>query len=325
MKQPSKRPLADNPEQGHRGGVRTETLSAIHDGRRIDNVLLSFIKGAPRSLIYKLLRSGQVRINGRRAKPHARVATGDRIRIPPTEMHDRQDRPIPPSRLQSLQNATVYEDENYLVVDKPSGMSCHAGSGVRYGLIEIMRESRPQVERLDLAHRIDRETSGLVLLTKNLDALHHFQTQLDSNDVVKEYRTLLRGRIDSGIVDIEQPLGVERNQGTERRTSVSQSGKAAHTKIIERRFVGPHTAATVAITTGRMHQIRAHMEHLGHPVAGDRRYGNKQFNQQLKALGLRRLFLHAARLEFNHPGGRVSATARLPAELEAVLTQLAAV
>ena len=310
------------PAPGNSSRVRVETLDETHAGRRIDNVLLSLLKGAPRSLVYNLLRSGQVRVNGKRAKPHLRMSSGDRIRIPPLEDNQAPAGSIPAHRVDAIANCKVYENANYLVVDKPAGLACHAGTGIRFGLIELLRQLRPDIKRLDLAHRIDRDTSGLVVLGKNLAALQSFQQQLLSGTVTKRYIALVRGHLADDLTTIDAALNIERSEQGERLSRVDDRGKSASTSVLERELVRQNTLVNLAIHTGRMHQIRAHMQHLGHPVAGDRLYGNAGFNREMKRAGLKRLFLHATHLAFSDNGDTIAVDAGLPPTLTEVREKL---
>ena len=294
-----------------------------HAGRRLDNVLLNQLKGAPRSLVYKLVRSGQVRVNGRRARPHQRLEAGDVVRIPPRGDAGSNAGPaaIPVSRTEALQARVLHEDDHYLVIDKPAGLASHAGSGLHYGAIEIMRAARPEIERLDLAHRLDRETSGCLLMCKDLASLKAANAAIADRASSKFYRALLRGRPAAGLESIDASLDTVRVRG-ERHVRAGKQGKHARTVIELRTPVGPHTLVELRLITGRMHQIRAHARHIGHPVAGDPRYGDAAFNEAMAGLGLERLFLHAARLRLELPNHVLDVEAPLPRELTAVLDNL---
>ncbi len=305
-----------------RSAVRLVTIGAEQAGRRLDNVLLSQLRHAPKSLIYKLLRSGQVRINGGRAKPDYRVAAGDVLRIPPVSARSSDPTHVPAARRAALEAAVIFEDSSWIVVNKPSGVACHGGSGRPYGVIEIMRALRPDLTRLDLGHRLDRETSGCLLLSKDLAALHAFHDALRERNTVKQYTTLLRGRLAPDLGRIDASLAMRREAGSERRAAVTDDGKPAATVIESQQACGAHTLVTLRLETGRMHQIRAHARHIGHPVAGDRDYGDKDFNREMRALGLERLFLHAGRLAFDHLSYPLDVSAPLPDALAAVVARL---
>ncbi len=307
-----------------RSAVRLERVADGDAGRRLDNFLLSRLKDAPKSLVYKLVRSGQVRVNGGRVKPDYRLIAADEIRIPPVEEHASGDGPasVPAARVEQLQSCVRFEDEHFIVLDKPAGLACHGGSGIRYGVIELARAMRPQVERLDLAHRLDRDTSGCLVLCKEMGHLRAFHDALRENRVSKHYQALLRGNLPDTLKRIELALGTVRGADGERRAAADADGKLAETVIEARWPAGAHTLAELRLVTGRMHQIRAHALAVGHPVAGDPRYGQADFNSELQALGLRRLFLHACRVEFTVGGRRIAVEAPLPTELAGVLERL---
>ena len=293
-------------------GVRSVTVSDDREGQRLDNFLLGQLKGAPRSLIYKLVRSGQVRINGKRAKPDSRLDGGDIVRIPPVTLGPPADRgEAAPALLERLAASIVFEDERLLALNKPSGVASHGGSGISFGAIEALRQLRPQ-QSLELVHRLDRDTSGLLIVAKKraalveLQALMREDSETRSSGIRKKYLALLVGRLAGENFTVDAPLEVGLRQGGERHVRVGQGGKesVSHFHLIERR--GGHSYVDVRIDTGRTHQIRVHAAHLGHPVAGDDKYGEKEINKRLKEqAGLKRLFLHAASLEFSLDGGKV--------------------
>jgi 23S rRNA pseudouridine955/2504/2580 synthase len=293
-------------------GVRSVTVSDDRDGQRLDNFLLGQLKGAPRSLIYKLVRSGQVRINGKRAKPDSRLDGGDIVRIPPVTLGPPADRgEAAPALLERLAASIVFEDERLLALNKPSGVASHGGSGISFGAIEALRQLRPN-QSLELVHRLDRDTSGLLIIAKKraalveLQALMREDSETRSSGIRKKYLALLVGRLAGENFTVDAPLEVGLRQGGERHVRVGQGGKESisHFHLIERR--GGHSYVDVRIDTGRTHQIRVHAAHLGHPIAGDDKYGEKDINKRLKEqIGLKRLFLHAASLEFSLDGGKV--------------------
>ncbi len=293
-------------------GVRTVTVSDDRDGQRLDNFLLGQLKGAPRSLIYKLVRSGQVRINGKRAKPDSRLDGGDIVRIPPMTLAEPGEKAEAPAAfLQRLSAAIVFEDDRLLALNKPSGVASHGGSGISFGAIETLRQLRPN-QSLELVHRLDRDTSGLLIVAKKRAALIELQTlmredsETRSAGIRKKYLALLVGRLAGEHFTVDAPLEVGLRQGGERHVRIQNGGKesVSHFHLIERR--GGHSYVDVRIDTGRTHQIRVHAAHLGHPVAGDDKYGEKEVNRRFKEqTGLKRLFLHAASLEFSLDGGKV--------------------
>ena len=276
-------------------------------GQRLDNFLLGQLKGAPRSLVYKLVRSGQVRVNGGRAKAERKLEVGDEVRVPPVNLNEIGDSAPPPtSFLQRMEAAIVFEDARLLVINKPSGVASHGGSGISHGAIETMRALRPN-QNLELVHRLDRDTSGLLIMAKKRSALTELQALMreDRGGIQKRYLTLLVGRMPDGVMSVDAPLHVGLRQGGERHVQVNPAGKPSlsHFRVLERR--GGHSYCEVRIETGRTHQIRVHALHIGHAVAGDDKYGDPAVNKRLREqIGLKRLFLHAASLEFALDAGK---------------------
>ena len=310
-------------------GVKMVTVPEDRDGQRLDNFLLLQFKGAPRSLIYKLVRSGQVRINGKRAKPDSRLVGGDEVRLPPVKLNEPGEvRPTPQGLLDRLAASIVFEDKALLAVNKPSGLATHGGSGISHGLIEALRALRPG-EPLELVHRLDRDTSGVILVAKKRSALLELQQLMrggeDDEGPGKKYLALLVGRVPNGTLTVDRPLEKSLLQGGERRVRVDPAGKpsVSHFKVIER--LAGHSFCEVRIETGRTHQIRVHAAHLGHPVAGDDKYGDEAANKRLsQQVGLKRLFLHAASIEFALEKGSKPylINAPLSDDLKAVLDRL---
>lgn len=303
--------------------VRVAAITSADAERRLDNFLLAALKGAPRSLIYKLVRSGQVRVNGGRVKPDHRLRAGDQVRIPPVTAPPPDGvTTIPIARIRELESRILYEDAHTIVLDKPAGLACHGGSGLRYGVIEIMRAARPDLARLDLAHRLDRDTSGCLVLCKDLESLRLVNTAIRERQTVKHYVALMRGRLAPGLRRIDATLSIARDRAGERRATVEDSGKAASTVVDAVDACGPHSLVHLQLITGRMHQIRAHARHIGHPIAGDRHYGDPDFDRELELHGLDRLFLHAAHIAVSTPRWHIDVTAPLPADLAAVAARL---
>lgn len=326
---------SDSPERPS-GGVRLVRVVDDRDGQRLDNFLLGQLKGAPRSLIYKIVRSGQVRVNGGRARPDTKLAGGDEIRIPPVRLAEPGE-VKPPSRglLDAMAASIVFEDARLLAISKPSGVASHGGSGISFGVIETLRALRPG-EPLELAHRLDRDTSGLMVIVKKRSALRELQALMreDTNSgaggLRKRYLALLAGRMPDGTMSVDLPLHVGLRQGGERHVQVvsdsDPEGKASlsHFKVLERRQ--GHSYCEVRIETGRTHQIRAHAQHIGHPVTGDDKYGDVEVNKRLRGqVGLKRLFLHAASFEFALDGGQTPyvLSAPLATDLAEVLDRMA--
>jgi len=314
------------------GGVRLVKVPAERAGQRLDNFLLGQLKGAPKSLLYKIIRSGQVRVNGGRADASTRLEDGDAVRIPPVRLPASGERPAPGRRLLELMAASiVFEDARLIAINKPSGVASHGGSGVSSGVIETLRALRPG-QALELVHRLDRDTSGLLLIAKQRMALTRLQAllregrgEIGQGGIEKRYLALLCGHLPGGVLRVDAPLHVGLRQGGERHVAVHPSGKPALSefRVLERR--GGQSWCEVLIHSGRTHQIRVHAQHIGHPVAGDGKYGDALLNQRLAArTGLGRLALHAASLQFSLGDGApdYALSAPLPAELAAVLDRL---
>jgi 23S rRNA pseudouridine955/2504/2580 synthase len=315
-----------------RAAARTVVVSDDRDGQRLDNFLLGQLKGAPRSLVYKLVRSGQVRVNGGRAKADRRLEGGDEVRIPPVRLEAAAERGTPArGLLEAMEASILFEDARLLVVDKPSGVASHGGSGISFGAIETLRALRPN-QSLELVHRLDRDTSGVLVVAKKRSALSELQALMREDSgpgrgggLRKRYLALLTGRMPDGVMSVDAPLHVGLRQGGERHVQVDAAGKPSlsHFRMLERR--GGQSYCEVRIETGRTHQIRAHARHIGHPVAGDDKYGDPEVNKRLRdQAGLKRLFLHAASLEFALDDGKTPyvLSAPLPPDLLAVLDNL---
>ncbi|MGO0999465.1 RluA family pseudouridine synthase [Lysobacter sp. CA196] len=307
-------------------GARTVRVPDDREGQRLDNFLLGQLKGAPRSLIYKLVRSGQVRVNGGRAKAERKLEAGDEVRIPPVRLSEAGDKPTPPKGfMDALDAAIVFEDARLLALNKPSGVASHGGSGISFGAIETLRALRPG-QTLELVHRLDRDTSGLLIVAKKRSALTEMQALMrEEGGIAKRYLALLTGRMPEGVMSVDAALHIGLRQGGERHVQVHRDGKPSlsHFKVLERR--GGQSYCEVRIETGRTHQIRVHAQHIGHPVAGDDKYGEVEANKRLREqAGLKRLFLHASTLEFALDGGREPylLNAPLAPELVEVLDRL---
>lgn len=305
--------------------ARFIVVADADEGQRIDNYLLAQLKGVPKSHIYRILRTGEVRVNKGRCKPTYRVCGGDSIRIPPLRLGETQPVARPAERLLAeIDSRILHEDKGLLVVNKPSGLAVHGGSGLRFGLIEALRALRPDAPFLELGHRLDRDTSGCVLIAKKRSVLRAFHELLRSGDIDKRYLALLRGRWQGGERRVDAPLQKNTLQSGERMVRVAAGGKPALSVF---RPVTVHAAASlveVSPITGRTHQLRVHAAHIGCPIAGDEKYGNADFNEQMGGLGLKRLFLHASALSFTLPGtGQVlSVSAPLDDGLRTVLDNM---
>jgi len=297
--------------------------------QRIDNFLMRVWRQVPKSHIYRLLRKGEVRVNGKRAKPELRLQVGDKVRLPPIRL-EQVEGPLPPSRsLQSaIEAAVIYEDKDILVVNKPAGIAVHGGSGLSHGVIEGLRASRPDLTELELVHRIDRETSGCLLIAKRRAALRELHARLREREMDKRYLALVCGKWTLGTKKLDMPLKTNEKQGGERLVRVHPDGQSAESTFKRIESYGKWaTLMEVHIGTGRTHQIRVHAAYARHPVAGDEKYGDRDTNDALKqAFGLRRMFLHAHSLSFIRPGTDepFSISAPLSEELQAVLDKLSA-
>ncbi|TVO53483.1 RluA family pseudouridine synthase [Denitromonas halophila] len=302
--------------------VRHEQIDAESEGQRIDNYLMRVLKGVPKSHIYRLLRSGQVRVNGRRASQTYKLQVEDVVRIPPVQVSTASEHRVVP-----VGNAlpVIYEDDALLVLDKPAGQAVHGGSGVSFGVIEQLRKQRPDARLLELAHRLDRETSGLLIVAKKRTALAALHELMRNGGIEKHYITVVSGRWMNPREHIRAPLYKYLTADGERRVRVQADGKVAHSIVTLRRRWKTMSELGVELKTGRTHQIRVHLTNHGFPLVGDDKYGDFALNKRLaKESGLARMFLHAARLQFVHPltGKEIRVEAPLPPELQAFLNQL---
>jgi 23S rRNA pseudouridine955/2504/2580 synthase len=294
-------------------------------GQRVDNFLARILKGVPRSHVYRIVRSGEVRVNSRRVDATHRLAAGDRVRVPPIRTATRDDaartRAVPKSAVPIL-----YEDDVLLALDKPSGLAVHGGSGVSYGAIEALRALRPEARFLELVHRLDRDTSGVLLIAKKRSALTTLHAQLREGRVGKRYLALALGAWTKGHRSVKAALADFTLASGERRVRVREDGRYAHTEFsLVRRYAG-YSLVTAELKTGRTHQIRVHLQHLNHPIAGDDKYGDFERNRALAKEGLKRMFLHAARVAIDHPvtGERLVIESPLPPDLQKFLDTLPA-
>jgi 23S rRNA pseudouridine955/2504/2580 synthase len=261
------------------------------EAQRIDNFLLRELKGVPKSHVYRVLRSGEVRVNSGRVKPDYRLRAGDRVRLPPIRVSEKK----PSARPHDF--PVAYEDASILVIDKPAGVAVHGGSGVSFGVIESLRAARPQAKLLELAHRLDRDTSGLLLIAKKRTALVELHRMLRDGEVRKIYLAVVKGALAQKTLELRESLHKYVTSAGERRVSVNEQGLAALTRVTRLKKTADFSLLEVELLTGRTHQIRVHLAHAGHPIVGDDKYGDFALNRQLKA----RLMLHAARLAFRHP------------------------
>ncbi|MDQ7988147.1 MAG: RluA family pseudouridine synthase [Candidatus Dactylopiibacterium sp.] len=304
--------------------VRRVCVAEEDAGQRIDNYLLRECKGVPRSHIYRVLRSGEVRVNGGRISQTYRLAVGDEVRIPPIRVAERAVVDVPLVAAARHDLPIVFEDDALLVIDKPAGLAVHGGSGLSFGLIELLRQQRPQAKFLELAHRLDRETSGLLIVGKKRAALNAIQDGMRQGGLEKRYLTMVAGAWRNPLQHIRAPLYKYLTPEGERRVMVREDGKPSHSivRLVARweRF----SLVEVELKTGRTHQIRVHLASQGFPLLGDDKYGDFPLNKVLAREGLARMFLHAAQLAFTHPvsGERIRLEAPLPPELAAFVRQV---
>ncbi|NQY26762.1 MAG: 23S rRNA pseudouridine(955/2504/2580) synthase RluC [Piscirickettsiaceae bacterium] len=300
-------------------------ISAAQAGQRIDNFLLTLEKGVPKSRIYRAIRKGEVRVNKGRIKQTYKIQAGDTIRVPPLRTSEKSAKSFVGSHVrQQLSDCVLFEDDDLLVLNKPPGLAVHAGSNIDQGIIEALRIIRDDLPYLELVHRLDRDTSGCLLITKNRHALVNLQNQMRDHEINKRYLTLLKGSWSQGERLVEQPLLKNTVLSGERMVQINPEGKYAKTVFIPIESFPQAQLTEVVLYTGRTHQIRVHSQHLGHPVAGDDKYGHRNFNKETKKLGLKRMFLHAWKLDIKHPTTEkvLNLIAPLPTQLQNVVNRL---
>lgn len=286
-------------------GVRLVEVAPEFAGQRIDNFLITYLKGVPKTLIYRILRKGEVRVNKGRIKPEYKLQAGDVVRVPPVRVPER-DEPVPVAQglLQRLEAAIVHEDKGLIVLNKPAGIAVHGGSGLSFGVIEAFRQLRPYAKELELVHRLDRDTSGLLMIAKKRSMLRHLHEQLRGDGVDKRYMALVRGNWPTAQKQVRAPLLKSNLRSGERMVEVNEEGKEALTLFkVLRRFGDFATMVEARPITGRTHQIRVHALHAGHCIAGDPKYGDEDFSREIRDLGGKRLFLHAYALTVPLPDG----------------------
>jgi 23S rRNA pseudouridine955/2504/2580 synthase len=319
--------LSEQPEGQVREAVRHVEVTEDQAGVRLDNFLTRLLNGVPRSRIFRIVRRGEVRVNGKRASPETRLQTGDKVRVPPVSLPSPDAPPpvarVPRSLIETVREAIITENDRLIVINKPAGIAVHGGSGVSFGIIEALRAARPE-ETLELVHRLDRDTSGCLLVARKPAALRVLHALMREGQVEKGYLALVKGPWDLGKKRIDVPLNTDSRMGGERMVRVQAGGKSAVSTFSPVQFFRNRASVVeVDLATGRTHQIRVHAAHVGHPVAGDDKYGDKDFNARMREEGLTRMFLHSHRISFDWPnGGDFSASAPLPADLAAVLDAL---
>ncbi len=284
--------------------VQLVEIDAEHVGQRLDNYLLARLRGVPRSLVYRIVRGGEVRVNSARARPEQRLERGDKVRIPPVRVADRPVVMPGKGLIETLAERILYEDDGLLVVNKPSGLAVHGGSGLSLGLIEALRSIRGDARSLELVHRLDKDTSGCVLIAKKRAVLRHLHAALRAGTITKTYSTLVQGRWPKRRTRVAVALEKNTVSSGERVVRADENGKASETLFRVVRVFREASLLEAQPVTGRTHQIRVHAQLSGHPVAGDEKYGDREFNRHLRDFGLRRLFLHASSLSFSLADGR---------------------
>ncbi|MEP0354906.1 MAG: 23S rRNA pseudouridine(955/2504/2580) synthase RluC [Paraglaciecola sp.] len=305
--------------------VQFITVDPDLEGQRIDNFLRTLLKGVPKSLIYRILRKGEVRVNKKRVKPEYKLCANDELRIPPVRVSEPTTLPSTKlDKVSSLEKGIIYEDDWIIVLNKPSGTAVHGGSGLSFGVIEGLRALRPQQKFLELVHRLDRDTSGCLLIAKRRSALKNLHEQLRDRKVDKRYQALVAGEWPANRFKVKAPLLKNTLKSGERMVLVNDEGKPSETRYRILELFNEATLVEASPITGRTHQIRVHCLHAGHPIACDDRYGDTEFETRTKNLGLNRLFLHAHSLAFIHPNTeeRVSFKAPLEFQLVNVLKRL---
>lgn len=286
--------------------AKSVIISSDNAGQRLDNFLISHIKNVPRKHIYKLIRTGQVRINSSRSKPSSKLNINDKVRIPPISLTESLKPTINKDQIKIMKEKLIYEDKYIIVFNKPSSFSVHSGTNTGYGLIDVIRKFRKDFERLDLLHRLDKETSGCIIITKSYESLKIFQKKIKNKEINKKYLCLVKGRWNAKI-----------KKSTHRLTRDSKTVDAeTHFKVIK--YYKNSTLLEAELITGRYHQIRKHCEILNHPIIGDKKYGDRALNKLYKERGLSRIFLHASRIKF-YLNKEIIVECPLPIELESFL------
>lgn len=322
-------PLSKNsqsPPPLSKPSVQMLEIDGEQGGQRIDNFLLKLLKGVPKSHIYRILRKGEVRVNKGRVKAEYRLQAGDLVRVPPVRTSQNNDAQPNPSTqiLDLIQSQVLHEDKDLFVINKPSGVAVHGGSGIQYGVIEAMRTLYPQLKNLELVHRLDRETSGCLIITKKNSALRNLHEQIRNHKVFKLYLALVKGRFHDHNRKADFPLLKNVQRSGERIVMVDPLGKPSQSIFSSLQTYEKSSLVKVQTITGRTHQIRVHAAHMGFPLAGDEKYGDGDFNREMRQLGLKRLFLHASEIRFISPatGLELCISAPLKGVLGDVLNQL---
>lgn len=319
--------LSKTRNQFNPAAVNLLTVDEASEGQRIDNFLAKILKGVPKSHIYRILRSGEVRVNSKRVDSSAKLNLGDQVRVPPVRMAQQpQAESVAKPQVSKFDDAIIFEDEALLVIDKPAGFAVHGGSGISRGVIEQLRLERPHAKFLELVHRLDRETSGVLLLAKKRAALVNLHDAIRNNQTDKRYLVLVHGKWTDQKRRVKLPLHKFVLSSGERRVAVQDDGQDSETIFYLRKPLGEFTLLEAQLVTGRTHQLRVQLSHLGFPIAGDDKYGDFSLNKSLQKRGLKRMFLHSAETNLRHPanGEKLKLIAPLPKELEKFVQVLSA-
>jgi 23S rRNA pseudouridine955/2504/2580 synthase len=309
------------PEGTRHSAVRKIRIDDEMAGQRIDNFLRRELPGVPKGRLYRILRRGEVRVNGGRVRAEYKLQVGDEVRVPPARISSGPG-DAPAGQVSDLEGRILFEDKRLLVIDKPSGLAVHGGSGISHGVIELLRTSRPHLPDLSLVHRLDRETSGCLVLAKRRSVLRQLHEKFRNGEVEKNYLALAVGDWQLGEQLVDAPLLVQHRKNGERHVVVSGGGKVAQTRIRLSRTFGRYSLLQCEPLSGRTHQIRVHALHMGHPLAGDERYGDAEANREARKLGLKRLFLHAQSIAFTgEKGNDLHFTSPLASDLEKFLSR----
>jgi 23S rRNA pseudouridine955/2504/2580 synthase len=318
-----KQEIQTTPSGERSSGVRFITVGADSDGQRLDNFLQRELRGVPKSRIYRMVRKGEVRINKGRAKAQTRLHQGDSVRVPPITERAPAPARVAGRQAAALESAVLHEDRDLVVINKPSGMAVHGGSGLSFGVVEAMRTLRPEWAELSLVHRLDRETSGCLVLARRRSALRRLHEAFREDRVEKIYLALVPGHWPHGTITVDAPLSVHERRGGERHVTVAADGKASVTELSPTEFYSDCTLLRVKPLTGRTHQIRVHLQHVGSAIIGDERYGDPDINARFRRAGLKRLFLHAQSIAFADGSGNEQLfTAPLTEDLAGFLARL---
>lgn len=300
-------------------------VGAEHAGRRLDNFLLAHLKTVPKSRVYRIVRRGEVRVNKGRIKPDYRLQTGDRVRIPPLWIEEAKPASTPAGHLLGqVERSVLHEDDSLLVLNKPAGIAVHSGSGVEHGVIEALRALWPAAPFLELAHRLDRDTSGCLMIAKSRQTLLALHEQLRAGEIEKYYLGLVKGRWQGGEQTVNAALRRNVLRSGERMVQVTEEGKLSESVFEPQRIFTDSSLMRIGLHSGRTHQIRVHAAHIGHHLAGDSKYGDADFNRLMRAVGVKRIFLHAREIALQLPGSarKLHITAPLPEDLQQVLERL---